>query len=103
MNTLVEYHLSVYVLESPLYLSGRKRFTLAVESVLSGLLPYSRFLAAGRRAISEESIEDRVQDLLFTDLNPTAQIVGGLTLPQNASWAINAYTQSTAIGGSHAR
>jgi hypothetical protein len=41
MKPLVEYHLAGHALESPLYLSGRKRFSLVIESVLSGLLPGS--------------------------------------------------------------
>lgn len=102
MKALVEYHLVVHALESRAHWNGNTRFAAAIGSVLCGLLPYSRFLAAGqmqqREGMTETAIEAKVNDLSATDLNPAAQIISNLTQPQNAVWALNAYTGLIGVG-----
>lgn len=102
MTTRLAYHVVVHALEARAGWTPARRFAAAVHHCLHGHLPYSRYLAAGAEARRQRTSESRVQrwveDWLATDVNPVVQILGGLTVPANTAWGLNAYTRSAYVG-----
>lgn len=101
MTRAQAYYVVVRALEAHGGWSPMARFAAAVESSTEGHLPYARYHAAGvarqRTGAGEGMVERLVGDWLATDINPVTQIIGKLTQPANARWALAAYSHSAVL------